>query len=195
MNMAYLTSPGASSPAWQSQDCGCEENPRYHEFCNSCCRPAHACCCGSRRCRKESKDLLLEGTAVSGREGLSKALPGTDATKAQQLLDTVRLTNAATPAANAITTVGLQTAFIGGGDCVHLSIEYMPANSLAPATGAVIVLVADSDKTAMMWAKIVDANAGYQIQEDIITTHPGATLTVAVINVIARVRWCEVFSC
>jgi hypothetical protein len=71
----------------------------------------------------------------------------------------------------------------------------MPDNTLAPAAGIVAVLVADSDKTVMMWAKLVDGTDGYQIQEDIITTHPGAKLTVLVVNVTARVRWCECFSC
>jgi hypothetical protein len=93
------------------------------------------------------------------------------------------------------TAIGMGTAFIGGGCCVHLSIEYMPATPLAPSAGIVAVIVVDSDKTVMAWARLVGAEAGYKIQEDIITTYAGAKLTVVVNNVIARVRWCEVFSC
>ena len=201
-----------------SRECGCDEGPHYHEFCPSCCQPAHACCCGSRRCRKEAKELLVEGTAV-GRDQTGK-LTGADLAIATHVISTVRLMNGAALAgdqgtsqyteakaagtanpeaavitAAAINTAGVQGAFIGGGCCVHLSIEYMPDNTLAPAAGAVAVIVADSDKTVMMWAKLVAATDGYQIHEDIITTHPGAKLTVVVVNVTARVRWCETFSC
>jgi hypothetical protein len=91
--------------------------------------------------------------------------------------------------------IGMGSAFIGGGCCVHLSIEYMPATPLAPSAGIVAVMVVDSDKTVMAWARLVGPDAGYKIQEDIITTYAGAKLTVVVDNVIARVRWCEVFSC
>ena len=231
MNMPYFKSPalfGGSifpQPAGffpgghhSSHECGCEERPHYHEFCPSCCQPAHACCCSSRRCRKEAKELLVEGTAVG--RGQPGKLTGADLAIATHVIGTVRLMNGAALAGDqgtsqyteakatgtskldsatlttaAAATAGVQGAFIGGGCCVHLSIEYMPDNTLAPAAGAVAVIVADSDKTVMMWAKLVDATDGYQIHEDIITTHPGAKLTAVVVNVTARVRWCETFSC
>lgn len=226
MKTAYFASPGMFanpilrqpdfSHASHHHDCGCHKRPHYHECCPDCGRPADACCCGSRRCRKEAKELLVEG-AVIGRK-----LVGVDLATARQVLSTVRLAHgsietsdqtatdtakesgtqnvarlfeAVTVTESAAATAGIANAFIGGGCCVHLSVEYMPDKPLAPATGAVAVLVADSDKTVMMWAKIVDADDGYRIQEDIITTHPGAKLTVVVFNVTARVRWCEVFSC
>jgi len=207
--------PGGHHPP---HECGCEERPHYHEFCPSCCQPAHACCCSPRRCRKEAKELLVEGKAVAGDQAGKLAVA--DLAVAQHVLGTVRLMNGAALAgdqgtaantnarvtgaaklesasltAATINTAGVQGAFIGGGCCVHLSIEYMPDNPMAPAVGAVAVMVADSDKTVMMWAKVVDATDGYQIQEDIITTHPGAKLTAVVVNVTARVRWCETFSC
>ena len=176
-----------------SRECGCDDRPHYHEVCPSCCQPAHACRCGPRRCRKEAKELLVEGTAL-GRDKTG-GLTGADLATAQHVLGTVLLMQSATQDAPAADTAGVQGAFIGGGCCVHLSIEYMPDNTLAPAAGAVAVIVADSDKTVMMWAKLVAATDGYQIHEDIITTHPGAKLTAVVLNVTARVRWCETFSC
>ena len=88
--------------------------------------------------------------------------------------------------------IGLDKAFIGGGCCVHLSIEYTPAGT---ADGTVAVLTQDSSDTELMWIKKVNAGLGYQIKEGIVTTKPGAHLTVLVVGATARVRWCEVFSC
>lgn len=85
---------------------------------------------------------------------------------------------------------GIATAFIGGGCCVYLSIEYMSTNT----NSMVIVLVLDSEGTILAWAKN-KIQPGYYIKEGIISTNPGAILGVSVINVVARVRWCEVFSC
>jgi hypothetical protein len=68
-------------------------------------------------------------------------------------------------------TVNTVTAFIGGGRCVRLSIESAPT-SATTASGA-----------------------PYQVKECIITTKPGARLTALAVNMIARLRWCAVFSC
>lgn len=46
----------------------------------------------------------------------------------------------------------------------------------------------------MSWSKF-KFSAYYHIKEGIIATKPGAKLVVAVLNAIARVRWCEIFSC
>ncbi len=89
--------------------------------------------------------------------------------------------------------VGMGTAFIGGGCCVHLSIEYTPSS--ATATSGVAVLVQGSDETLLAWFKVEQPGVGYQIKECIVTTKPGADLTVVVVDMTARVRWCEVFSC
>jgi hypothetical protein len=90
---------------------------------------------------------------------------------------------------------GANRAIIGGGCCVSLSIEYMPsAPSLTnKLDAAVSVTVKDSAGTALQWGK--DFTEGYHVQESIITTNPGAVMQVTVRNAIARVRWCEVFSC
>lgn len=90
---------------------------------------------------------------------------------------------------------GTGKAFIGGGCCVHLSIEYAPTNAASAAPALVMVVVQDSEKTTLGWIKQAEPQAGYQIKEGIITTKPGAHLTVLVVNMTARVRWCEVFSC
>lgn len=85
------------------------------------------------------------------------------------------------------------SAFIGGGCCVHLSIEYAPST---PTTNpSVIVRVEDSEGTVLVWQKSEKPGAGYQIKECIVTTKPGADLSVTVTNMTARVRWCEIFSC
>jgi hypothetical protein len=95
----------------------------------------------------------------------------------------------------ATTARGTKTAFIGGGCCVHLSVEYMPANTALTPNCLVVVLVVDSEKTIMGWAQAAGSGSVYQVRESIITTKPGAQLAVAVWNMTARVRWCEVFSC
>jgi hypothetical protein len=90
------------------------------------------------------------------------------------------------------------SAVIGGGCCVHLSVEYMPSNQLGVLSSAkpvalVGVGVLDSQGTFLAWGKL--GVEGYAIKEDIITTNPGARLLVVALNAVARVRWCEVFSC
>lgn len=89
--------------------------------------------------------------------------------------------------------LGYATAFIGGGCCVHLSIEYSPSSP--SSASAVAVLVQGSDDTSLAWLKVEQPGAGYQVKEGIIATHPGADLAVIVVNMTARVRWCEIFSC
>jgi hypothetical protein len=87
------------------------------------------------------------------------------------------------------------TAIIGGGCCVHLAIEYMPDPSVdvQGSNGrGVRVTVADSDNSMLTWTK--EFTEGYHVKENIITTKPGATLTLSVQNAIARVRWCEIYS-
>jgi len=120
-------------------------------------------------------------------EGNRKGNPGTAA-----LTGTAAgLTASATPGFTIAptSTRGMGVAFIGGGCCVHLSIEYMSTN----ANSLVLVLVLDSEGTVLGWMKTA-VKPGYYIKEGIISTKPGAILGVSVSNIIARVRWCEVFS-
>jgi hypothetical protein len=87
-------------------------------------------------------------------------------------------------------------AIIGGGCCVQLSVEYMPAQQDVAGgsqTCTVMVNVVDSEGCTLTWQKVFQE--GYHVKESIIMTYPGARLTVTVSNAVARVRWCEIFSC
>lgn len=86
--------------------------------------------------------------------------------------------------------VGMGDTYVGGGCCVHLSVEYTATTSAS----AVAVAVIDPKNTVMTWAK-ANLKTGYTIKEGIIHTSPGSLLVVAVAAVVARVRWCEVFGC
>jgi hypothetical protein len=94
---------------------------------------------------------------------------------------------------------GMGQAIIGGGCCVELAIEYMPTPPLVSlgtggaALALVLVAVTDAEGAILMWSKLV--SPGYHVKEGIISTYPGALLHVQVLNAIARVRWCEIFSC
>jgi len=107
----------------------------------------------------------------------------------------VNLAGTDEPVSQQQTPSNVGRAVIGGGCCVSLSIEYMPSNpSLSNTqTCVVVVEVTDSAGTLMAWKR--QFKDGYHVQECIITTNPGAILAVRVNNAIARVRWCEIFSC
>jgi hypothetical protein len=96
-------------------------------------------------------------------------------------------------AAGAAPAAGLATAFIGGGCCVHISLEYAPI--AATAQSIVAVLVRDTEGTLMMWEKINPPGTHYQVKENVVTTKPGATILLFAVNATVRARWCEVFSC
>jgi hypothetical protein len=155
--------------------------------CRSCGQPSGQCCCGCRECRKESKELVVEA-------GEGRQLGNFQTSMASSFFKpSVGLVGAAAGDANAAPAAGTAKAFIGGGCCVHLSIEYAPV--VPTAVTMVIVFVHDSEGTTLAWAKQDPAGGHYQIKENIVTTKPGATVTLAVSNATARLRWCEVFSC
>jgi hypothetical protein len=155
--------------------------------CRSCGQPSGQCHCGCRECRKESKELLVEA-AEGGRQG------NIQANIASAMFKQGAAPNAAGDAAgNPALAAGTAKAFIGGGCCVHLSVEYAPVTPTAAVI--VIVLVHDSEGTTLAWMKQDPAGGHYVVKENIITTKPGATLTVLASNATVRVRWCEVFSC
>jgi hypothetical protein len=164
-----------------------------HGFCSGCGHPRSSCCCGCRECRKEARDLLVEPTTELRGAGDTGFAAAAAAIKA---LSSAANEAAAEGQADAIGIGqgkgGSGTAFIGGGCCVHLSVEYVPTGT---ANGTVMVVVKDSNDTELAWLKSASPGLGYQIKEGIITTKPGATMTVLVVGAIARVRWCEVFSC
>jgi hypothetical protein len=168
-------------------------------FCAGRGHPHASCCCGCRECRKEAKELLVEPTSTRAKIAedptlaaaaarMSVLTPFANPDVDQKLgapLSTLPITGRASH-------LGLGAAFIGGGCCVHLSIEYTPTGS---ADGGIAVLVQDSNDTELIWLKAVSAGLGYQIKEGIVTTKPGAHLALLVEGATARVRWCEVFSC
>jgi hypothetical protein len=88
---------------------------------------------------------------------------------------------------------GIRTAFIGGGCCVHISVEYTPTSPTVDSS--VLIVVQDSERTLMAWERRENAGTHYQIKEGIITMKPGAAVGVVVSNMIAKIRWCEGFSC
>jgi hypothetical protein len=173
-------------------------------FCSGCGHPRAACCCSCRECRRESRDLLVQPTSTRAKLADDPALA--DSVRRMSMLSAFSSLSSkaseqaeATPEANVSAVgivrnaaMGLGSAFIGGGCCVHLSVEYTPTST---ANGLVAILVQDSNDTTLAWMKQVIAGRGYQIKEGVVTTKPGAQLTVLVVGATARVRWCEVFSC
>ena len=176
-------------------------------------------CAPHRDCRKESKDLLVRPeparrdlarlTEVRHHVAMGSmaAAPATatgDAKTAEKAVFTevnplIKSLDAEIKKPTGKIQQGIGQAIIGGGCCVELAIEYMPTPpvvSLLTGGGAVslvLVAVTDSEGAILMWSKLV--GPGYHVKEGIISTYPGALLHVHVINAIARVRWCEIFSC
>jgi hypothetical protein len=146
--------------------------------CRQCGQPSGSCCCGCRECRKEAKELVV----TPGARTTTGQTPGT----ALQALQIAKVSDETT-------NIGTATAFIGGGCCVTLAVEY--AATVATTAFAVVVEVKDSEGTLLAWGRQEAAGTTYRVHECIITTKPGATLLVEVSNCTARVRWCEVFSC
>lgn len=172
--------------------------PQPAGFCHSCCHPTPQCVCGCRECRKEPKELLVAA------QGERKVFGGGEKGTVLGKVSFLRMVGvvseeeyAAKAAAVEVPNLLANMAYIGGECCVHLSIEY---TLLSPQSG-VAVTVVDSAGTVLAWGQLAATllntpqQTGYYIKEDIITTNPGAILQVEVAGGIARVRWCEVFSC
>jgi hypothetical protein len=200
--MPYM--PGAMFPGMH------QHGAPGHGFCHGCGHPKSKCVCNCCECRKEAKELLVLSNIQRGdltnTPGFNTAAKtqhiapmimtlaptqDTAAFKDATALDRQNLPGLA--AAAGAVQLGIGAAFIGGGCCVHLSIEYTPTN---PAVQSLVgVLVQDSEGTLLAWIRTEKPGVGYQIKECIVTTKPGATMVVLTINMTARVRWCEVFSC
>jgi hypothetical protein len=181
-------------------------------FCAGCSHPRTKCCCRSRECRKEAKELLVQAEAAldSTNEKNAAILSQmkmmtpmfarmdwgrTDDSSAKGAEPKAAVNLGVAGAIETAGTGGMGKAFIGGGCCVHLSIEYTPTSPASNLPAMVFVVLQDSENTFLAWAKQAAAHDGYQIKEGIMTTKPGAHLTVLVLNMTARVRWCEIFSC
>ena len=149
--------------------------------CKSCGCESADCRCGCRQCRKEAKELTF--TADPKTQGRTTNTAGLAASA---------MANDATGTA-ADGTVTTAKAFVGGGCCVHISLEYAPITATAQSTVAIIVK--DTEGTGMLWEKVDPPGTHYQVKENVVTTKPGATIQLIAINATVRARWCEVFSC
>jgi hypothetical protein len=137
-----------------------------------------------RECRKEPRSLLVVDQQQEGRvrtqlpTGIAEFVSQNAAASDLKLTDNSGM---------------LGTEFIGGDCCVSLSVEVAP--TVATAGFLVGILVVDSCGTFLAWARVEKAGTCYRVHECVISTNPGAKLTVVAVNCTARVRWCEVFSC
>lgn len=165
--------------------------PHGHAYgpgvCKRCGCASADCRCGCRQCRKEAKELTFTA------DPKANVRDGTVAGSAAAHLASFAQAGLAGAAAGAAPAAGLATAFIGGGCCVHISLEYAPI--AATAQSIVAVLVRDTEGTLMLWEKINPPGTHYQVKENVVTTKPGATILLFAVNATVRARWCEVFSC
>jgi len=193
-----------------------------HGFCASCCHPVAQCVC-RRDCRKIEKELLVQPGKVAGTPGtntgtvagthyqvlgeaaeskLSAMMTLTSPVEIQPAAEKTdepvvmksQIQKLSAMVARKQVAYNLLGTIIGGGCCVHLSIEYMPMTPLIDMPAFSGVLVMDSDSTVMAWGKYFVGD-GYHVKEGIVSTNPGAHLWVASINSVTRVRWCEIVSC
>lgn len=200
--------------------------PHHRSFCPSCCHPVAKCCCDHREYRKMPKELLADAAkkdtqryippslanSIAASMKKSSSEEGEPSSVYMRMLHTFTQAFTASDAAKEgqkgqeviqrlKIPYTLESAVIGGGCCVHLSVEYMPIpgadlfgkNAITKIPPVVIVGVIDSEGTVLAWGKY--GFDDYRIKEGIMTTNPGARLGVLVVNAVAKVRWCEVFSC
>ncbi|MGR4865699.1 hypothetical protein [Caulobacter sp. LARHSG274] len=150
--------------------------------CKSCGCESAECRCGCRQCRKEAKEITYTADAKASGDNVAGSLA------AAHLAQPAGANAAANPS-----TVKPATAFVGGGCCVHISLEYAPIT--ATVQSIVAIMVRDTEGTVMLWEKIDPPGTHYQVKENVVTTKPGATILLFAVNATVRARWCEVFSC
>ena len=209
---------------WSGHRPGHAPQQHYHGFCPHCRHPVAQCMC-HRECRKIEKELLvLPGTKpaqeLDPTTGANILHTTRDAStrKVMALMeligpneintnmenekeaDTSNITMDVIDKFRRSIAIGrapysMQTTVIGGGCCVHLSMEYMPLLPAALANNVAMIgaMVMDSQGTVLGWGKIF-TDEGHQVKECVISTNPGAYLTVIAANAIARARWCEIVS-
>ena len=149
------------------------------DCCGQCGGPLDRCHC--HECRREAKFLLVEDTS----DNTGKII---------NLQSDVAPLTAATDGLEANTrTKGVGTDYIGGDCCVTLSVE-VAANTTTSAFSAAVA-VRDTEGDRLTWSKSEPAGTRYKVHEHVITTRPGAKLSVVANNCTVRVRWCECFSC
>src|SRR5215475_6314001 len=123
--------------------------------CKRCGCPSGDCRCGCRQCRKEAKELTFTADPkATGRDNIAAGLAAAHLAAAAAGTGTAAGTAAAP---------GFATAFVGGGCCVHISLEYAPIT--ATAQSIVAILVRDTEGTLMFWEKINPPGTHYQVKE------------------------------
>jgi hypothetical protein len=215
--------PGSAMPLMSPYAAPYPPPPHGHGFCRSCCHPIAQCVC-HRDCRKVEKELLVQPKSAIGKvPGNTDAAAGKyvametteqEHTKISALMELITPIETAnveekdmaarlsmnniqllkSQVAKRAVAYGMQTAVIGGGCCVHLSIEYMPLTPLMTMPALSGAFVMDSKGTMLAWGKYFTED-GYNVKECVISTNPGAYLWVISVNSVTRVRWCEIISC
>ncbi len=84
------------------------------------------------------------------------------------------------------------SGMVGGRGESRLTVEYSVASGAT--TPSVTVTIVSSGGTATTWSDPSPA-AGYHVYEGLGAVAAGSTVTLAVTNVTARVRWCERVCC
>lgn len=84
-----------------------------------------------------------------------------------------------------------ETALLGGTSDLHLTVEtYVAAGAASPSVKVTI----DADGSSSTWTDTGIAQ-GYHVHESVLTTKPGALVTLTSSDATARVRWCETVCC
>jgi hypothetical protein len=83
-------------------------------------------------------------------------------------------------------------ALVGGtSDDISLSVEYL----VEPDAGSPSVTLTTTSGTSTSTWSDSTPTTGYHVQEGVLSVKAGTKITLAVSNVTARVRWCEIVSC
>ena len=144
---------------------------RHNGFCHSCCHPASQCIC-HRECRKEAKELLATPKVEREIEDdraieilMAMETPEFVGIKTRSIEKEDEISELETDPLSAVAKLpgtkslarGRAMAYIGGGCCVHLSVEY----TFIGTESAVAVGVIDSEGTMLIWANRGVSQPGY----------------------------------
>ena len=92
---------------------------------------------------------------------------------------------------DADTTTPSQDGLVGGSRQVFLSLEYLvDAGAVSPT----VKVTTAADGSSATWSDDAPVQ-GYTVRQAVLSAAPGTKLTLAVNNVVARLRWCETVCC
>ena len=92
---------------------------------------------------------------------------------------------------DADTAAPSKDGLVGGERPVFLSLEYVVDAGAASPTVKVTTASGGSSAT---WSDDAPAE-GYTVRQAVLSAAPGTKVTLAVNNVVARLRWCELVCC